>query len=59
MKKVAKSEMQEKIIVKHLANIKKFKQQYSMVFQYAKKHKLSDDLNLVYKHIRTLITKSQ
>ena len=59
MKKVAKSEMQEKIIVKHLANIKKFKQQYSMVFQYAKKHKLSDDLKQVYKHIRTLITKSQ
>ena len=59
MKKAAKSELQEKIIVKHLANIKKIKQQYSMVFQYIKTHKLSDDLNQVHKHIRTLITKSQ
>ena len=59
MKKVAKSELQEKIIVKHLANIKKIKQQYSIIFQYIKKHKLSDDLNQVHKHIRTLITKSQ
>jgi hypothetical protein len=59
MKKVAKSEMQEKIIVKHHANIKKIKQSYSMVFQYAKKHKLNDDLNQVHKHIRLQITKSQ
>jgi len=60
MKKVAKSEMQEKIIVKHLANIKKIKQHYSMVFQYAKKHKINEnDLNQVHKHIRLQITKSQ
>jgi len=59
MKKVAKSELQEQIIVKHHANIKKIKQQYSMVFQYAKKHKLGDDLNQVHKHIRLQITKSQ
>jgi DnaJ-domain-containing protein 1 len=32
MKKVAESELQEKIVVKHLANIKKIKQQYTMVF---------------------------
>ena len=59
MKKVDKSELQEKIIAKHHANIKKIKQQYSIIFQYIKKHKLSDDLNQVYKHIKTLITKSQ
>ena len=59
MKKVDKSELQEKIIAKHHANIKKIKQQYSIIFQYIKKHKLSDDLNQAYKHIKTLITKSQ
>jgi hypothetical protein len=59
MKKAAKSELQEKIIAKHHANIKKTKQQYSMVYPYIKTHKLSDDLNQVHKHIRALITKSQ
>lgn len=33
MEKVAKSELQEQIIVKHHTNIKKIKQQYSMVYQ--------------------------
>jgi hypothetical protein len=60
MKKVAKNELQEQIVVKHHANIKKIKQQYSMVYQYVKKHKLNEtDLNHVHKHIRQLITKSQ
>jgi hypothetical protein len=60
MKKVAKSELQEQIIVKHHANIKKIKQQYAMVFSYAKTNKLgANDLNQVHKHIRAQITKSQ
>lgn len=60
MKKVAKSDLQEQIIVKHNANIKKIKQQYAMVYTYAKSHKLNaNDLNSVQKHIRIQITKSQ
>jgi hypothetical protein len=60
MKKVAKSELQEQIIVKHHANINKIKQQYAMVYQYAKTHKLgANDLNQVHKHIRAQITKNQ
>lgn len=60
MKKVAKIALQEKIIVKHHANINKIKQQYAMVFQYANTHKLNaNDLNQIHKHIRAQITKSQ
>eukprot|EP00981_Chlorochromonas_danica_P013995 scaffold7211_cov247-Ochromonas_danica.AAC.11 len=53
MRKAAKAELQEKIIVKHLANIKSIKQKYPQVYSYIKTHKLNgNDLNEVHKHIR-------
>jgi len=58
MRKVAKEEMEQKIISKHHDNVKKIKAKYSKVFQYVKTHKLNaNDLNAVHKHIRAHIEK--
>ena len=53
MKKVAKEEMEQKIIAKHRSNLDKIKKQYPQVYRYCKTHKLdANDLNAVYKHVR-------
>lgn len=53
MRKVAKEEMEQKIIAKHRSNISKIKEQYPQVYRYCKTHKLNaNDLNAVYKHVR-------
>ncbi len=53
MKKVAKEEMEQKIIAKHRSNLDKIKQQYPQEYRYCKTHKLdANDLNAVYKHVR-------
>lgn len=58
MKKDAREEKKQKVIRKHLANIKKIKDDYPFVYQYIKKHKLNEnDLNEVHKYIRTQISK--
>jgi len=53
MRKVAKEEMEQKIIVNYRSNISKIKEQYPQVYRYCKTHKLNaNDLNAVYKHVR-------
>lgn len=58
MRKVAKEDMEQKIISKHHDNVKKIKAKFPKVFQYVKTHKLNaNDLNAVHKHIRAQIAK--
>jgi DNA repair ATPase RecN len=57
-KKKDKEEYEQKVIQKHRSNLKKIKDKFSNLFQYAKQHKLDENnLNDIYKHVRMTVNK--